>query len=152
MGRNTIKGGNRNTWGPGYSDDNYGVAGYMRNGKFVGNDKLHGDYERRMRDEARAGLPIAFLGRMIGGRIARVGMKGMAKSAAKTAAKAAAAHVIQRQVEKAMGKAEGTAGRYEDWSQNWYKRHLEQNKRDNVYGGLPGHAHAGVIPLHMRIG
>jgi hypothetical protein len=100
----------------------------MRNGKFVGNSKLHDDYERRMRDEARAGfVPLGFLGRMIGGRIARVGMKGIAKSAAKTAAKAAAAHVVQRQVEKAMDRAEGTAGR----------------------GAF---AHAGVIPLHMRIG
>ena len=89
---------------------------------------------------------------MIGGRIARVGLKSAATAAAKTAAKAAAAHVVQRQVEKAMDRAEGTAGRYEDWSQNWYKRHLEQNKRDNVYGGLPGHAYAGVIPLDMRIG
>ena len=81
-----------------------------------------------MRDEARAGfVPLGFLGRMIGGRIARVGMKGIAKSAAKTAAKAAAAHVVQRQVEKAMDRAEGTAGR----------------------GAF---AHAGVIPLHMRIG
>ena len=80
-----------------------------------------------MRDEARAGIPIAFLGRMIGGRIARVGMKGIAKSAAKTAAKAAAAHVVQRQVEKAMNKAEPTAGRR-------------------------SHAYAGVIPLEMRIG
>ena len=106
---------------------NDAVAGYMRNGKFVGNDKLHDDYERRMRDEARAGLPIAFLGRMIGGRIDRVGMKGVAKSVAKTAAKAAAAHVVQRQVEKAMDRAEGTAGRR-------------------------SHAHAGVIPLDMRIG
>jgi hypothetical protein len=110
-----------------YSDDNDGVAGYMRNGKFVGNSKLHDDYERRMRDEARAGFPLGFVARMIGGRIARVGMKGIAKSAAKTAAKAAAAHVVQRQVEKAMDRAEGTAGR----------------------GAF---AHAGVIPLHMRIG
>ena len=110
-----------------YSDDNDGVAGYMRNGKFVGNSKLHDDYERRMRDEARAGFPVAFLGRMIGGRIARIGMKGLATSAAKTAAKAAAAHVVQRQVEKAMDRSEGTAGR----------------------GAF---AHAGIIPLHMRIG
>ena len=86
--------------------------------------------EMQLRDEARAGLmgvPVGFVARMIGGRIARVGMKGIAKSAAKTAAKAAAAHVVQRQVEKAMDRAEGTAGRR-------------------------SHAHAGVIPLEMRIG
>ena len=130
MGRNTIRGGGRHH-AQMLADEkrkNDAVAGYMRNGKFVGNSKLHDDYERRMRDEARAGfVPLGFLGRMIGGRIARVGMKGIAKSAAKTAAKAAAAHVVQRQVEKAMDRAEGTAGR----------------------GAF---AHAGVIPLHMRIG
>ena len=131
-----IKGRDRSTWGPGYSD---------------------GDYERRMRDEARAGLPLGFLGRMIGGRIARVGMRGIAKSAAKTAAKAAAAHVVQRQVEKAMDRAEPTAGRWQDnpkfkANRDWYTGYKEQLKRDNVYGGQPGHAYAGVIPLDMRIG
>ena len=129
MGRNSIRGGGRHH-AQMLADEkrkNDAVAGYMRNGKFVGNSKLHDDYERRMRDEARAGFPLGFVARMIGGRIARVGMKGIAKSAAKTAAKAAAAHVVQRQVEKAMDRAEGTAGR----------------------GAF---AHAGVIPLHMRIG
>ena len=80
-----------------------------------------------MRDEARAGLPVAFLGRMIGGRIARIGLKSAAQSVAKTAAMAAASHVVEKQVEKAMDRAGGTAGRR-------------------------SHAHAGVIPLDMRIG
>ena len=83
--------------------------------------------EMQLRDEARAGFPVGFVARMIGGRIARIGLKSAAKSAAKTAAKAAAAHVVQRQVEKAMDSSEGTAGR-------------------------GAYAHAGVIPLHMRIG
>ena len=136
-----------------YSDDNDGVAGYMRNGKFVGNSKLHDDYERRMRDEARAGFPLGFVARMIGGRIARVGMKGVAKSVAKKAAMAAASHVVQRQVEKAMDKPEPTAGRWQDNPKfDWHTGYKEQLKRDNVYGGQPGHAYAGVIPLEMRIG
>jgi hypothetical protein len=73
-------------------------------------------------------------------------MKGIAKSAAKTAAKAAAAHVVQRQVEKAMDRAEGTAGRWQDNPRfgNAKSREAAEGK---IYGGLPGHAYAGVIPL-----
>ena len=133
-----IKGTNRNTWGPGYSDD---------------------DYDRQMRDEARAGLPIAFLGRMIGGRIARVGLKSAATAVAKTAAKAAAAHVVQRQVEKAMDRAEGTSGFKE---QLFTPKMLKAMKHFHDHPGTvpvrgftaghPSHAHAGVIPLDMRIG
>ena len=114
--------------------------------------------EMQLRDEARAGLPVAFLGRMIGGRIARVGMRGIAKSAAKTAAKAAAAHVVQRQVEKAMDRAEGTSGFKE---QLFTPKMLKAMKHFHDHpgtvpvhftAGRPSHAHAGVIPLHMRIG
>ena len=132
-----------------YSDDNDGVAGYMRNGKFVGNSKLHDDYERRMRDEARAGLPIAFLGRMIGGRIARVGMKGIAKSVAKKAAMAAATHALTKQVEKSMDNMEPTSGQ-----SRVLERFIPIYNEDGSLSahGRGSHAHAGVIPLDMRIG
>ena len=155
MGRNSIRGGGRHH-AQMLADEkrkNDAVAGYMRNGKFVGNSKLHGDYERRMRDEARAGFPLGFVARVIGGRIARVGMKGVATSVAKTAAKAAATHALQRQVEKAMDSSEATAGRWQDDPKfDWHTGYKEQLKKDNVYGGQPGHAYAGVIPLDMRIG
>ena len=113
MGRNTIKGGDRSTYAPVWSD-----AEKLRR------QKLQDD---RLREDARAGLPLGFVARMIGGRIARVGMKGVAKSVAKKAAMAAASHALQKQVEKTMDKSEPTAGRR-------------------------SHAYAGVIPLEMRIG
>ena len=102
--------------------------------------------EMQLRDEARAGLPIAFLGRMIGGRIARIGLKSAATSVAKKAAMAAGTHVLNKQVEKAMEKAEGGAGFFKD-TQDHFRREQQRNDRNNY-----GHAHAGVIPLELRIG
>jgi hypothetical protein len=85
---------------------------------------------------------------MIGGRMARVGMKGIAKSAAKSAAKAAAAHVVQRQVEKAMDSSEPTSGFFTPNQMKAFKRFHDTG---GAIAGRGAFAHAGVIPLHMRI-